>query len=372
MPAYTGDVTLPETTPSPALVTVELFSGSNCSGTSLGSASTAFTIAAPAGNPTLTARCDNRVALVLDESGSIGSTQGAATAVRNGAKAFANGLVGTGAQLAVIRFSTTAATVPLGTPAQVYNNVTDTYVNGPFTTFVNQTYNPSGWTNWQDALADVNTLSPQPDLVVFLTDGDPTARNTSGGGSETNFTNGSYDVMNPAFLNANTVKGKGIHIFMMGVGSALTNTDSLVRLRALSGPKAFPDNSLIGSDYTVISNFSQLQEALAAVGRALCSVRVAVTKLVDSQGDGSYAPANGWNFSGTVTTSDPSSDSYRWLAPGLVQGRRPGARRGRQRRLTTSRTTLAISGSPGRRRRRASAARWFSTTSANPAITSRA
>ena len=215
--AYTNEITLPETTPSPGTITVQLFSTTDCSGASLGSASTSFKIDTPAGNPTLTARCNSRVALVLDESGSIGSTQGAAAAVRNGAKAFANGLVGTGAQLAVIGFSTSATTIELGTPKAVYNEVTDSYVNGPFTTYVNQTYNPSGWTNWQDALGEAIALSPKPDLVVFLTDGDPTARNTASG-TETNFPNGSYDAMNPAFLNANSLKQKGVHILMMGVG----------------------------------------------------------------------------------------------------------------------------------------------------------
>ena len=317
--AYTNDITLPETTPSPGTITVELFGGTGCRGTSLGSASTDFKIDTPTSNPTLTARCDSRVALVLDESGSIGSTPGAADAVRNGAKAFANGLAGTGAQLAVIGFSTAAATIKLGTPAAVYNEVTDSYVNGPFTTYINKTYNPSGWTNWQDALGDAIALSPKPDLVVFLTDGDPTARNT-GQGTETNFPDGSYDAMNPAFLNANSLKQKGVHILMMGVGSALTNQSSLIRLRALSGPRQFPQNGLIDSDYTVISDFGQLQEALAVVGRSLCSVRVDVTKLVDSVGDGSYAAANGWDFSGTVTTSGASNDSYRWLAPGEVTG----------------------------------------------------
>jgi hypothetical protein len=177
-------------------------------------------------------------------------------------------------------------------PAAVYNPVTDQYVNGPFTAYINQTYNPSGWTNWQDALEEVNTLSPQPELVVFLTDGDPTARNTASG-TETNFPDGSYDAMNPAFIAANTLKSKGVHIFMMGVGSALTKESSLIRLRAISGPVQYPQHPLLGSDYTVISDFAQLQDALAVIGRALCSVRVDVQKLVDSDGNGKYKPENG-------------------------------------------------------------------------------
>ena len=89
-----------------------------------------------------------------------------------------------------------------------------------------------------------------------------------------------------------------------------------MRVRAISGPKAFPEHPLLGADYTVISDFRQLEEALATIGRALCSVRVRATKLVDEQGDGTYAPANGWKFDGTVTVSG-TPDSYRWLVPGI-------------------------------------------------------
>ena len=103
-------------------------------------------------------------------------------------------------------------------------------------------------------------------------------------------------------------------MFAIGVGAALSNANSRVRLRAISGPKAFPEHPLLESDYTAISDFRQLEEALATIGRALCSVRVRVTKLVDEQGDGTYAPANGWNFDGTVTVA--GTPNYRWLVPG--------------------------------------------------------
>ena len=124
---------------------------------------------------------------------------------------------------------------------------------------------------------------------MFLTDGDPIARNP---GPDTGFPNGSYLAMNPAFTEANGLKASGLHMFAIGVGAALSNENSLVRLRAISGPKAFPQHPLLGADYTAISDFSQLQEALATIGRALCSVRARVTKLVDEEGDSWYTPAN--------------------------------------------------------------------------------
>src|SRR5262249_58604601 len=122
-------------------------------------------------------------------------------------------------------------------------------------------------------------------------------------GTETGFPDGSYSVMNPAFIAANQLKAGGAHMFAMGVGAALTNAGSQIRLRGISGPRAFPQNPLLTSDYTVISNFQQLEEALATIGRALCSLQVQVTKQVDNTGDGTYAPENAWNFNGTVTVS---------------------------------------------------------------------
>ncbi len=159
---------------------------------------------------------------MLDESGSIGSTSGAQQAVINGSKAFVNGLVDSGAQLAVIEFNSSARTVPLGSPATVYNNVTSQFASGPFANYISSDYDPSGYTNWEDALAEVGALNPKPELVVFLTDGDPTARG-NGSGADSGFPNGSYLTMNPAFTQSNNLKASGLHMFAIGVGAALTN-----------------------------------------------------------------------------------------------------------------------------------------------------
>ena len=93
------EATLPETTPTPGSVTVRLYAADGCTGTPRASAASTFTIRARTENQVLAPHCDTRVALVLDESGSIGSTNGAQQAVINGSKAFVNGLVDSGAQL---------------------------------------------------------------------------------------------------------------------------------------------------------------------------------------------------------------------------------------------------------------------------------
>ena len=101
--------------------------------------------------------------LVLDESGSIGSTNGATAAVRAGAKALVDGLIGGGSSLAVIEFNTQARIVPLG--GNTFNTVDPTFANGVFATYINghgttpsTRYEPKDYsgndqyTNWEDAL----------------------------------------------------------------------------------------------------------------------------------------------------------------------------------------------------------------------------
>ncbi len=129
--------------------------------------------------------------------------------------------------------------------------------------------------------------------------------------------------MNPAFSAANDLKGNSAktRIFALGVGAAVSNAGSLTRLQAISGPTEFTGaSSLADSDYALVDNFDNLGPALATIAASLCSVRVHVVKQVDElDGDG-YQPANGWNFTGTVTVSGAAGNSFKWLAPGGVDG----------------------------------------------------
>ena len=116
---------------------VELFASDNCSGSGLANETISLTTDVPATNKPLTAACQGmKVAVVLDESGSIGTT---APQVRDATKALARGLLDTGARMAVFKFSTTASTSQI----DPYQNITQTFINGPLTTYLNN-YNPGG------------------------------------------------------------------------------------------------------------------------------------------------------------------------------------------------------------------------------------
>ena len=130
-----------------------------------------LTVATPGPNPNLPPRCGIDVMLVLDESGSIQSS-GQTENVRNATRAFLNALSGTGAGVSIVDFSSTAARpVP-------YTTVTADTIANKFEPYLVNGYKPGGYTNWEAAFAKVreaNTQGTLADLVVFITDGDPTA-----------------------------------------------------------------------------------------------------------------------------------------------------------------------------------------------------
>lgn len=272
-------------------------------------------------NPDLQPACGTKVVMVLDESGSIQSTPGAESAVRSAANAFASGLADTGSQLAIIEFGSAAKRI------FDYTNVTSG-VGGSlatkFQTYFSGTATPADvydspsqtgvWTNWQDALEEVrllNDASGVAPLVVFITDGDPTAINTATGVLEgvANAT-----ALTPAIVQADAVKTQGSHILAVGVGAALNNAASLARLTAISGPDTVTDAAsvdLASTDVLAIADFASLPTALPTLVNALCQSSVTLTKVIDN-GQGPVPGGAGWQFDGNVSTA---TGSYTWLAP---------------------------------------------------------
>jgi uncharacterized repeat protein (TIGR01451 family) len=263
-------------------------------------------VTTPAPNPNLPPRCGINVMLVLDESGSIG-TSGATEQVRDATRAFLNALSGTGSKVSIVDFSTTAAR-PVG-----YTTVTSESIADVFEPYLRNGYNPNGWTNWEAAFQQVrsaNTQGTLADLVVFITDGDPTARNTDSGGTVTGLVEGDVTALRRAAEQADLVKKQGSHVFAMGVGSAVTKPTSASRLTAVSGFDQFPGTDFSKADYTLVEKFDELEAALRQIAIALCRASVTITKLVD-EGDGVYRPDPGWKF--TADISVPGG--FDWVQP---------------------------------------------------------
>jgi uncharacterized repeat protein (TIGR01451 family) len=258
----------------------------------------------PAPNPNLPPRCGIDVMLVLDKSGSI-SSSGQTETVRNAARAFLDALSGTGAAVSIVDFNATAGR-PVG-----YTTVTPNSIASVFEPYLVNQYKPTGLTNWEDAFQEVkeaNTQGPVADLVVFITDGDPTTYNGAGG---RNVGEGAVAAMRPAALEADLVKGQGSHVFAMGVGAAVTTPTSARRLTAISGFDQYPQTNFALADYTLVQDFAQLAQALRQIAIELCQASVTVTKVVD-EGDGVYRPDPGWRFTASVSMS---AGGYAWLQP---------------------------------------------------------
>ena len=277
-------------------------------------------------NPDLEAGCGLDIVMVLDESGSISSTE--AQQVRDAAFAVIDSMMGTGSRLAIVEFSTTARTV-LSTYATIdpanKTNIFTPYLNGPGYNY--QEYagglggDGNGYTNWQDALIHTKAIldadpSSKPAMVLFMTDGVPTENNGLCGGD-----------LPCAIIAADNVKksvasgGSNAHMFVygIGIGSGSTAESNII---AISGPDKFgtgagEEPDILKADYT-LGSFSDMAAALREAFFALCEYSLTITKYIDDivQGDW-YVAGSGWQFSGEVliTQSSQTPNDYEWTSP---------------------------------------------------------
>ena len=174
-------------------------------------------------------------------------------------------------------------------------------------------------TNWEDAFkraveANARSGGPVADLVMFITDGDPNTVNKAGGGTERLTPDGNVTVMRRSVTQADLVKKPAVlppkdrkdfdsHVFAIGVGAAVDNQESEARLTAMSGTQKYPAVSFGKADYTIVTNFGDLAEALREFATQMCKGSVTITKLVD-EGNGKPVPDQGWTFTGNVTTTN--------------------------------------------------------------------
>lgn len=199
-----------------------------------------------------------RIALVMDLSASIDSTELAQ--MKAACVAFVNAMVETGdaimpTQIALITFETTASLV--------LNWITITgTVNPGGATTVNNAINAlqtGTYTNWDAAFRLVAVLNPLADVVVFLTDGNPTAYNVSPVVSGTNIT---FDTIGNAVASANVVKSinsRMTKIIGVGIGNDLT----IGNIKLISGPN-------LDDDYFTANSFNSLILTLNQIAIKLC------------------------------------------------------------------------------------------------------
>ena len=229
----------------------------------------------PANNPDLDSGCfEQKLIFILDESGSIGGDE---INVRNGVLAFLNALNGQDILVALIEFSDLARVV------NDYTIVNDAYILAvqnyfdltPCPVANGSCYQPNGGTNWHDAMIKADGLAVS-NMIMFFTDGEPTAWANNGavdycGNGSTTQT---PEIVNPVNL-ANKLKLEGTHMFMLGVGNNIVETN----LEYMSGFTEYVEgvNTIGSSDYS-IGNFADLAEDLGNFVEELCNTNLVLDK----------------------------------------------------------------------------------------------
>ncbi len=309
-------------------------------------------------NPEIADSCGTNVVLVLDASGSIESS-GAVDEVRDAGEAFLDALADTGSTARVTQFASLSE--ELAPQAEV--TAASLQPGGAFRTAINGYYNPkpprpsnvnifsyngsgnpqssNNWraanssnqfTNWDQSLDQAGEIQPEPvELVVYVTDGDPTAYDFNQAGDpfdagpppdvgvNTNRGSANSLTLDRAVDESNLLQAANTRILAVGVGSALDNPNSQSRLEQISGPKVIRDadldatNSINDVDVALVREFDKLAQFLRGVVSQLCSPSLSIRKLAQTPGSAEYLPAEDWDI--TVAPSVDSPGTFEWILP---------------------------------------------------------
>ena len=237
--------------------------------------------------------CGLNVGMVFDVSSSINATE--MTNMKNAARTFVNTLTGTPSQIGMFSFGTEApaqaapANLPL-TSVAFGDTPLQTYIN-------NLPANPSSGTartNWDAGLFQVAQSTSSFDVVLMLTDGNPTVWAPDGRRATGSASIGQVvpSTIEEAVASTNAVKQEGAHIISIGIGSNLP----VDNLTAISGPGD-----------TFVTNFDQLAAFLEQLATAACRGTVTVVKEAKANGQSTFTPAGGWTFNTSTPGVSPAS-----------------------------------------------------------------
>lgn len=243
----------------------------------------------PVANPSLPQSCGLDIAIVIDNSTSISSSE--MGQMKTAMTTFTNALAGTPTQFSVTRFASSASVIQPFT-----SNIAN--VN----TAINGVPVGGGYTNWQDGLTKAASTLPNrtnPNLVLFASDGDPTA--SSAGPDDTSQPNVH---LAPAVTVADSIKTGGSRILALGIGSPTVS-----RLQAISGPNVNTGNVLTSD--VITTDFSNLAAELATFARQTCGGTITTQKIIDQDGNlntvNDQTPGQGWSFDINGSPSNPAA-----------------------------------------------------------------
>ena len=238
-------------------------------------------------NPSLNGACGLNIALVLDDSASIG---GNLSTMKTDFITFINNLLpSTPTEFSVTYFNTTATVV---------QSFTSTLTS--VTTAVNGVPSANNYTNWQQGLTKAQSTFPgaqgKPNLIIFASDGLPNRYNSPAQGSGSNIDQTAF---NAAVTQANAIKNSGTRIVTLGIGNVYTPS-----MIAISSSDA----------YYSASNYSQLLTTLNQIATDLCGSSVTECKPGDQPKPGCSTGQPGICATGTQACSS-SGKLEECLAP---------------------------------------------------------
>lgn len=239
-------------------------------------------------NPDLFQACGLDMVLVIDNSASIDS--GELTTMKNAAKSFVTALDGTPTEFSVLSFNTSASAASAFTA----DGSTLTGASGGA---INAVATSNGYTNWEAALTAAHGAFPNrtdnKDLVIFITDGDPTANNQNSQLGPTDVpsidANNGAPHLSPAISAANAIKADGIRIESIGIGTG-GNPGSVARLTSISS-----------ADAVTTTDFAGLAGKLKDLAEKLCGGTITVEKIIDLDGQNladkaDQSPGADWRY----------------------------------------------------------------------------
>lgn len=259
---------------------------------------TARTIPNVMNNPAAPQKCGINMAVVYDLSGSVTDNSTLLPKYKAAGVKFVDALTGTPSSVALHTFASQApaqnskgktnnTTLALTSVAQAAGATT---VKNKINGYDKSEASTAQGTNWDAGLSQVGAGY---DVVLFLTDGDPTWRGT--GSSSTNDGSGTTTTVRKveeAIYSANKVKATGAKVIAVGIGGSVDTAAGKQRLKLISG-------SVENSDFFV-TGFDQLGTKLTELATANCQGTVTVVKSIQG-GDGKITPGSNWTFASSTT-----------------------------------------------------------------------
>ena len=235
-------------------------------------------------------RCGRRILILVDQSGSI-SQANAEQTVKNAVTSFIQGFAGTPGSISVVGFGNSVKQIsgPYGTYYDTLNDSTGKMAQLINTTIPALQFNE--WTNWHAGIqssyamptssGDLDYHDYVPDLVVFVTDGDPTRHLTSTGASTDSPGTNAYDThASYAATSANLARELGVQDVIGVLVNNANSTGSVNRLASVVGGTKwdgqFPGNAEV-ADYFA-GSFSELGGIIQSITARECGGALTIQK----------------------------------------------------------------------------------------------